>query len=516
MKSRFITLLILVPLFFQACEDVLEERVYSYDSPTNFYKDQESAIAAVNSCYKSNTGYGTIGYWGQMLTELATDFSAGDNNIIFMMSNGTYDASSDPVRWSWIGWYTGIHNCNVVLERVKPVEMDEDIKNRIFAEAKFIRAYNYFMLVRLFGPIPLREKSVQTDDDVHTPRAPIADVYGLIVDDLKFAEENLWHFDEYAASDLGRASIEAAKGLLSIVYLTMAGEPMNQTANYQAARDKAMELIELKGGLAAASSMLANNYMDVFGAEKVNKYNPENLFIINHVRQNEAGTPLTTQYAVTPYYSGATWPGGYRYSLNFYKTFEEGDLRAKYGFHHVFFDADENILFWPDTIDDGTIPQWGEAPPEGATLADILPAITKYDDPGAPTKNQSGVAIPVLRMAEVLLVFAEAENEVNGATKDAFTAVNAVRDRAGLPPAENIITASPDKVTFREFIIDERAKELFGENKRRFDLLRTGKFIEKMQAEGKPAEEKHKLFPIPLEELNGNNQINAEDQNPGY
>jgi hypothetical protein len=344
----------------------------------------------------------------------------------------------------------------------------------------------------------------------------VADVYKLIIEDLKYAENHLWTNEEYPDSEKGRATVEAAKSLLSIAYLTMAGEPLNQKNNYMLAREKSLEVINMKGGLSEVQGMLAENYGDLFKPDKSSKFHPEHLFVINHVRQTEYGTPLTTQYAVSSYYSGATWEGGYRYSMDFYNSFEIGDARAREGFHHVFYDSDGNLKFWPDTLADGIIPQWGEAPPEEATLADILPAITKYDDPDAPTKNTAGVAIPVLRMAEVLLVFAETENEINGPTEEAYNALNAVRERAGLARARDVIADVSDKSVLREFILQERAKELFGENKRRFDLLRSGKFIEKMQEAGKPAEEKHLLFPIPMEELNGNNKVNAEDQNPGY
>jgi hypothetical protein len=514
---RAIFIFIFTAMFFlTACDDALEEKVYSYDSPSNFYNDADAAVAAVNACYRTLIGYGTIGYWGQMMTELASDITDGNNKYYLEMARGTYDASSDPVRWAWIGWYTGVHNCNTVLERISGIDMDEDLKNRIYGEARFLRAYNHLMLVRLYGGIPLREESVKTADDAHAQRASVSEVYNLIVDDLKFAEKNLWTADMYPESERGRATVEAAKSLLAITYMTMAGEPVNDDSKWELARDKALEVINNRGGYPLPDGELAANYGDLFKPSLESKFHKEHIFSLNHIRQNDLGTPLTTQYAVSSYYSGASWEGGYRYSQHFYDSFEDGDTRAKEGFHHVFYDSDENQKFWPDTNDNGIIPQWGEAPPEGAALADILPAITKYDDPEAPTKKTAGVAIPVIRLAEVLLLHSEAENELNGPTAEALKGINTVRARAGLPPAENVLVDPNSKTAFRNLIIEERAREFFGENKRRFDLLRTGQFIEKMQAAGKIAEKKHLLFPIPLEEMNGNNKITKEDQNPGY
>ena len=515
MKALSILLLFTTLFFITSCEDALKEKVYSYDSPSNFYDDAEAAIAAVNACYKTLDGY-TIGYWGPIMTEIASDYTDGTDKYLLSMARGTYDASSDPVRWAWIGWYTSIHNCNAVLERIEPIEMDEELKKRVKGEAHFIRAYNYLMLVRLYGDIPLRSNTVKTSEGAHNERTPIKQVYDLIIEDLKYAEQNLWEKDMYANRDQGRATIEAAKSLLAIAYMTMAGQPVNDQSKWELARNKALEVINGRGGYPLPDSELAKNYGELYKPTLESKSHPEHIFSVNHIRQSDLGTPISTQFAVSSHYSGASWEGGYRYSEDFYNSFEQNDLRARYGFHHVFYDSDENLKFWPDTTDAGIIPQWGEAPPEGATLADILPAITKFDDPEAPTKKTAGVAIPVIRLAEVLLIHSEAENELNGPTSEAFKGINTVRARAGLPPAEDVMDNSSSKEAFRDFILEERAKELFGENKRRFDLIRTGRFQQKMQAAGKAYEEKYILFPIPLEEMNGNKKINQEDQNPGY
>jgi hypothetical protein len=512
-RSLFRSALILLLIFSVSCEDILDEKSYSNITSANFYVDADAAVAAVTAVYRSMGGWATLGFHGHKMIELASDISDGTATVT-MYSEAKYDASSESVRFGWIGWYTVIHNANTVMERVPPIEMDTDLKNRILAEAHFLRAWSNFHLVRLYGAIPLRYESAQTPENTNIPRSPVSEVYDLIIEDLKFAEENLWN--EYDVSDQGRATIDAAKSLLSIVYLTMAGYPMELgDAYYQLARDKAREVIESRGGLPVPSGELAD-YGDLFKLDYQNKFHKEKIFFINHANIEDQGNPITNQYAATDDYgpgsSAAMW-----HSLEFYNSFEEGDDRVKKAFHHVYTaNNGQDVYFFPDTTgNSGIIPGWGEAPPEDAILG-TRPYSKKYDDPNATTKTNSAAPINVIRYAEVLLVFAEAENEMNGPTPDAYQAINAVRIRANLPELSNIMVNPSSKDEFRNKLLIERAHEFFGENKRRYDLIRTGTFIEKMNSIERTVSEVHLLYPIPLEEMLGNTALSQDDQNPGW
>ncbi len=499
---------------FSSCEDVLEEKSYSKITSANFYEDAEAAEAAINGCYRGACAWGTFGFHGHKMAELASDISDG-LTAVETYSHAKYDASSESVRFGWIGWYTIIHRCNTVLERVPPIKMNEKLKKRILAEAKFLRAWSNLCLVRLYGDIPLRKQSAQTPEMIDLPRTPTEDVYNFIIEDLKYAENNLW--PEYTGADKGRANIDAAKTLLSITYMTMAGKPLEKGEEmWIKAKNKAWEVIEDRGGIPAPHDALANEYGNLFATDYENKYHSEKLFFINHVNINDLGTPLTHLYAATDDYgpsNGATmW-----HSEHFYNSFEPEDERAIQGFKHIYTSGGgATTYFWPDTTgNNGLVPGINEAPPDGATLGNH-PYSAKYDDPNATTKTNSASPINILRYAETLLIFAETENEINGPTKNAYAAINSVRQRANLPKLQLLMDDSTSKSEFREKLLMERAHEFFGENKRRFDLIRTGTFIEKMNEAGRNVSKAHLLFPIPLEEILGNTKISQNDQNPGW
>lgn len=496
-----------------SCEDLLEEKSYSKLTSANFYKDADAAVAAVNACYRTLCGWGTLGYHGHKMIELASDISDGTNEALFY-AEAKYDASSESVRFGWIGWYTTIHNCNAVLERIGEIDMDETLKLRIYGEAKFLRAWSNFQLVQLYGDIPLRYESAKTPEFISIPRTPVAKVYDLIIEDLKFAEENLW--DEYVGNDKGRVNVAAAKTLLASVYLTMGGYPLNMGEEmFTLARDKAKEVIDERGGLPVPEGELSG-YADLYKLDYQSKYHKEKLFFINHANVQDQGTPLTSLYAPTNDYGPST-SASFWHTNEFYNSFEPNDDRAITGFHHLYTSDDgSKTYYWPDTTgNNGLIPGLNVPPPAGATLG-LHPFSTKYDDPSATTKTNSASPINVLRYAETLLIFAEAENEINGPSQAAFDAINGVRSRAKIPDLQLVMNNQNDQVEFREKVLIERAHEFFGENKRRFDLIRTGKFIETMNAVGRTVTTVHLLFPIPLEEILGNTAINQENQNPGW
>jgi len=508
-----VVIICVILIFAVSCEDLLEEKSYSKLTSANFYKDADAAVAAVNACYRTLCGWGTLGYHGHKMIELASDISDGTNEAIFY-AEAKYDASSESVRFGWIGWYTTIHNCNAVQERIGDIEMDENLKNRIYGEAKFLRAWSNFQLVQLYGDIPLRSESAKTPDLISIPRTPVSKVYDLIVEDLKFAEENLW--DEYTGNDKGRVNVAAAKTLLAAVYLTMAGYPLNRGEEmYILARDKAKEVIDQRGGLPVPAGELSD-YSALFKLDYQSKYHKEKLFFINHANVQDQGTPLTHLYAATNDYGPST-SAAFWHTVDFYNSFEPNDDRAKTGFQHLYTSDDgSKTYFWPDTTgNNGVIPGINVPPPAGATLG-LHPFSTKYDDPSATTKTNSASPINVLRYAETLLIFAEAENEINGPTQAAFDAINGVRTRAKIPDLQLVMNNQNDQAEFRNKVLMERAHEFYGEHKRRFDLIRTGRFIETMNAAGRPVTSVHLLFPIPLEEILGNKAINQENQNPGW
>src|SRR5699024_11092296 len=190
------------------------------------------------------------------------------------------DADNGYGKTYWDSHYRGIANANQAIANIPNIEMDEARKNQLLGEARFLRAYYNFNLVRIFGDVPLILEPVDLNSDQLKPqRTPVAEVYSAIVEDLKWVEQNSGlPFD----SQSGLVTIGAVKTLLSSVYLTMAGYPMQGGQEYyQLARDKAKEVID------SGKYQLFDSYAGLHSYETENRaghifmvqYNAE---IINH------------------------------------------------------------------------------------------------------------------------------------------------------------------------------------------------------------------------------------------
>ncbi|MEH6406231.1 MAG: RagB/SusD family nutrient uptake outer membrane protein, partial [Leeuwenhoekiella sp.] len=379
----------------------------------------------------------------------------------------TYTSSSSSIRDMWTQWYKTVGRASQAIEYIETYEgLNENTRTRLIGEAKFLRALNYFWLVRSFGDIP-----IQSVDLVE--RAPVSEVYAYIEQDLTDAVAALPLKSEYASSDLGRATKGAAQGLLSKVYL--------YEKKWQQAADMANTVIT------SGQYGLEADYATVWRASTEN--GTESLFEI----QARGEIPLhgVQQYSQT---QGARGPSGWGWGFN---TPSEDLLNA-------FNDAgdtvrrDATIIFAGETLYDGREvssavenPRYNEKAYSAANGGD-----------GDGDKN-----IRVLRYSEILLIQAEALNEL-GQSAAALIPLNEVRARVNL----SAITTT-DQASLRQMIWDERRLELAFEHDRWFDLLRTGQAASVMTALGLPFETRNELFPIPNEQL-----IQTPDmvQNPGW
>jgi len=398
--------------------------------------------------------------------------------------------------------YSVIAQTNLVLERVPGINpMDEDQKKRIIGEGQFLRAWSYFYLVRLFGDVPLITRSVDVNSEELFPgRTPVQTVYDTIVSDLVAAENSGLPM----ADATGRASLGAIKSLLAEVYLTMAGYPLNKgQAYYQMAADKAKEVIQ------SNTFALFPNYGDLHNPGLENRV--EQIFEIQYlggVADNpNQGILLPNFKAVSQY---GTEIGSIVPTLQFYNSYEPGDLRK----------ADRQGFFYTNYYYEGS----GPLKPLGA------PYIFKHFDSIANgSAGKEGTAVSSLnwmniRYAQVLLTYAEAQNQAAGAPDAlAYEALKMIRDRAKLTtPAQ----ASFTQATFREAVWRERWHELSYEGITWFDMVRlrkayneaTNSFDEfvghKFADNGATLQEKHLLFPLPTAEMKNN--LNLTPQNPGY
>lgn len=469
-----------------SCKDFLDEDPRSVMTESNFYKTEADAEAALTAVYDLLSDQWNIYYRGiYLLTELPTDNAKCGigvaNSNIFALDEYTYGPVNDRIDLLYSSLYQAIQNANVAIDRIPSIDFNEEKKNRLIGEAKFVRALLYYNLVRLFGDVPLVLHQTSSLTEVYVPRTPSAEVYAQIIDDLSHAETYLDR--ENSSANAGRATQASAKGLLASVYLTQ--------KEYALAVEKSEEVIAL------SAYGLENSYFDLF--TPANKFNKEFLFSV----QNKGLTGTANGFAMALYLPRATihLSGGGTVAGNsadvptqeFYDSFEEGDLRKDRTFFTQY-DA-------------------------GGGLVSFDPHWYKYFDPSAiATLGEGNLNYAVIRYAEVLLIYAEALNELNGTTDEAHEAVNKVRRRAygrsiSLPDPD-VDLAGLSQIQFREAILEERRWEFGFEGIRWFDLVRTGKLQEVLRAKGiTNVRDYHNFFPLPQRELDVNDLLT---QNPGY
>jgi len=491
-----------------SCEKFLDERDPSNLTPDTYYTEPEHAEAAIAAAYATtrfiNGGAGIFVNNFQMIEAVTgtAKTETGQNSDLNNLLGLVYNGDNLLVRNWWNGLYSVIAQTNLVLERVPGITpMDEAQKSRILGEGRFLRAWAYFYLVRLYGDVPLITAPVDVNSEELFPsRTPVQQVYDTIVNDLVTAEAAGLEM----ADATGRASLGAIKSLLAEVYLTMAGYPLNKgQAYYQMAADKAKEVIQ------SNSFALFPNYGDIHNPGLENRV--EQIFQIQYLG-GVADNP--NQGILLPNFKGVsqygTEIGSIVPTLQFFNSYEDGDLRK----------VDRQGFFYTSYYEEGS----GPLKQLGA------PYIFKHFDSIAHgSAGKAGTAVSGLnwkniRYAQVLLTYAEAQNEAAGGPDAlAYESLKKIRDRAKLTTAgEGTFTQQ----TFREAVWRERWHELSYEGVTWFDMVRLRKaynegsdsfdeFVgHKFADNGATLQEKHLLFPLPTAEMK-NNQ-NLTPQNPGY
>lgn len=494
MKNHIYIVVATVALFSMltvSCSDEFVDRdpVYSIDSENYFNSktDYENALIAAYDPLQSS-------YVNVILGEIASDntLAGGESQTDVIGFQQIDDMIHTPVNsnlrdvWNWM--FAGVSRANYILEFQNKTDFEG--KSQIIAEARFLRAYYHFELVKWFGAIPLKgDARFKIGDEKVIPRSPVAEVYASIEADLIYAAANL----NATASQTGRATKGAALALLGKAYL------------YQNKFSDAATTLETLIGLQKYS--LVADYNSIFEAEGEN--GPESVFEIQYTDIEGAGFGclqcsegnVAVGFNGPRNYSGTLFTSGFSFNVPTAKianAFEVGDKRK-----------DVAIL---------DIEDW--ALKTGATYDEGYEHTGYYNRKYIPRKRSTSAAgdlnltnpnnYRAIRYADVLLMAAEAFNRRTEGTNDvkARGYLNEVRRRA-FGDNNHDITASGAALT--DFIWAERRVELVGEGHRFFDLVRTGKAAQEIP--GFTAN-KNELFPIPIEEIQfaaGNWQ-----QNPNY
>lgn len=527
-----------------SCDEVLEEEVISQIG--NDYMNTPKGLEdAVNAAYSSmRIWYGTER--GNNLTIFGTDTytNGADGSWKFMnYYSSDFDTQNGHVREVWDFLYAGINNANAIIERAPNVTgMSESVKLQRIAEAKFIRAHHYFILTQLFGGVDLRltETIVPTKE---VTRSTVAEQYAAIIKDLTEAIPDLEA--KAKSSQYGRATRPAAEHLLGKVYLTKA------TSEAQASDDYANAIPLLQSVINNYGLALLPDFADVH--RQGNEMNNEVIWSVQYTRDpltngggNNAHVFFLMEYDVLPGMQRDTENGRpfkrYRptvYTLNeiftdrdidsrYKKSFKDTYYSNKPGTYNTSFDVTKPKVTF--ALGDTAIFLPGYEMPEAERATKpyqvlvpsryderLFPALTKHLDGGRVDRTQfeGGRDYIAFRLADTYLMLAEAQL-MSGLIDEAVTTINVVRRRAAWPGMESAMEVTAAEMNL-ELIIEERERELIGEQMRWFDLKRWGILVERVLAHNPQAsaiQPYHVLRPIPQNQID--RAATPFPQNPGY
>ncbi|WP_440133495.1 RagB/SusD family nutrient uptake outer membrane protein [Chitinophaga sancti] len=472
----------------------VENQLATSDS---IYTDNSNATKFTTACYTNLLTWAESSFAWVGLSSITSDdadkgSSSGDNGSDKDQLDAiTYTSTSGSLNDGWKGNYQGVSNCNVALQQIPLfTKLDAATATQLKGEARFLRAYYYFNLVRMFGNIPLVDTVLNADDPAsllkgNTQVAPSV-IYAFIESDLNYAISVLPTVDNQAAKDIGRANKGAATALLAKVSL--------YEKKYQQAYDLTTQIISG----AVGSYALVSDYSKIW--REVGENSTESLFEV----QAKSGSPKAgvQQYTVIQSMRGATFAGvttavtGWGFntpSEDLDNSYEAGDLRKKATIIHV-----------GDTLFDGVILK--SAVNQRYNYKAYVSATQENYSGDADLTNKN---VRILRMGDIYLINAEAANEL-GNTATAITDVNKIRNRAGLGN-----TTASTQSDLRTAIWNERRWELAMEHDRFFDLIRQGRAGTVLRALGKKfVDGKNEVFPIPETEISASG--NALKQNTGY
>jgi hypothetical protein len=481
MKTRNLFIIIVTIFCLFNCSELLEEKPKSL-SVEVFYNTPAEVEAAVNAIYNPLRDPNCMGvlYPGQH--EAMPDYGNGRGSYTIISDyTGLDNTNITRVGQIWDLMYQSIRNANLVIQNApNGGEITPEAAARYVAEAKFMRAFIYFIMVRNWGGVPLRTELNMTEAAIE--RSSTDEIYVMIVEDLLEAEQNL----PDAAAQPGRPTTWAAKTVLADVYLNL--------EEFAMARDKAKEVIDAaKYSLVPVS--VSEDFQKIFGPEVVTT--PEEIFYLKYSRQ-QGFTMVMMAHIAAAKYHGA---GGYfaHYSDSeanpFIKGWAINDLRKSY-----------NLYKWDIGLGPNSVLN------------------RKFRDPAATNANGAGNDYPLYRYADLLLLHAEAESRANnGPTVQAMESLNMVHRRAyGLDPvapsAIDFDMADYNVDSFLDLVFQERGYETMYEGKRWLELKRLGRAKSViLEVKGKTVADKMLLWPIPLSELSYNTALDpVADQNPGY
>lgn len=538
------------------CNKKLKEEPTSLLTPS-FFQTSQGLQAGLDAAYA-----GMRNFWGAQeyftVTVIGTDeFQRGvDGNSDINLYSSGYASSHGTTTTLWRAAYIFINTCNGVIDNADKTTLTAAAKNSMLAEAKFLRANYYFILAQLWADVTLSQHFI-SEATTSAKRDPLASVYDLIVQDLKDAIAVLPAGPNTNGVLPGKATAVAAKHVLAKVYLTRAGSAAKKADDYQNAYNTAVDIINSRAALGLS---LLTDFGSVFA--EGNEANSEVLWSVQHTANLAYNGPNNS--GISNYSADNVlnhmWVGQYEKRPGMIRSMQYGrpyirciptrwltdtafkervnDTRYSKTFQTVWYannPAANGYPVWPNPLPAGAPAGAVSGQPKfkfgdtaiympGVDASDAKIAATpyllvpprKYDNTLSATmikyfdtkrgdlNSPSVRPVIAFRLAETYLIAAEAAFMINNTT-DAVKYINAIRERAAYPSGN----ASAMDITAGDlsldFILDERTRELCGENVRWLDLVRTGKLLERIKIHNKEAAPnivpKHVLRPIPQAQI---------------
>lgn len=524
MKTKIyqIVIPIIVLISVLSC-NLLEVEPKDFSSPEYYYENSEQMSMALTGVYNTLGSYGLYQY--TYICQLGVEADEGFYNRSTVTQGPqfyNYTSSNVNIESLWQNLYIGIQNANLLLENINKPVMDETKRKQVKGETLFLRAYYYFILAINFGDVPLILESTKSANYPKITRTPVKQVYEKIIADMTEADSLVLTASEVGFG--GRVNRSAVEGILARVCLHMAGHPVNDKTKYKDARFWAKKVID------NLSHELTPDYRQVFINYARDAYNikesiwevefwgnaQDSYREIGHVG-NVIGiaAPANSIFGYSTALINATY--------THYKSYEAGDLRRDWNCAPYRYSGDTKV-------------NWGVSHLYNRNAGKYR---REYETLTPRTNHGTPQNFPLLRYTDVLLMFAEAENELNdGPTTEAYQAVNYVRNRAfgNLMPNAVInpaatVPAGLSKADFLGFLQKERSRELCFEALRKYDLIRWGIFLPTMKAVAaefratggtgwtwgelsfKNVAARDTLMPIPIHETSLNNELG---QNAGW
>ncbi|MCM1502511.1 MAG: RagB/SusD family nutrient uptake outer membrane protein [Bacteroidales bacterium] len=544
----------------------LKPNVISSETYYSSLKEVQSGLVGVYGVMNNEAFYGN--YYSLMMSNV-DDLSYYNRNSASTFTQWyRHDASASEIYETWALIYKGIRNANAFMEAISDSEFDPG--HALYNEARFLRAYYHFILAQAWGDVPLKTESTKTHEDVMCKATPQAEVLDWVIKEM---DATLEHLPEDLANAPSRVTRNTANGILARVCLFMAGESVtggekSKKEYFKLAADYADAVIQ------TGVHHLNKEYQEIFInmiSDKYDKEYNESMWEVDFLGDRSSAENWTNGRIGD--LIGLQSSGGddfSNWSCNYSYGMYDGSLKL-WDLYWVIDRTDDEISL--NTITDkrqiwnmppynysgnANYPPYGSGLSSGSSLASydktpyVYDKISTSEDPTAAQairncgkfrreveyegvkdskRLYTTINYPILRYSDVMLMYAEAENEYNGAPSEtAFNLVKEIRERAGIKTRDFSEYSSYE--AFRDLVRNERGRELCFESLRKYDLIRWGIFVKTMNeypqwtnderwsknakaeyaaAIGSAVQEKHVVLPIPSIELGVNKELT---QNP--